>query len=42
MNSIVNEIFGDEILKKINEGGYLCGDFKKIQPLELDYEKKGD
>ena len=38
MNSVVKETFGDEIMKKINEGDYLYGDFKESQPLELDYE----
>jgi dynein heavy chain len=38
LNGIMKETFGEDIMKKMNEGDFLYGDFKESQPLEPDFE----
>jgi dynein heavy chain len=38
MNDVIRETFGDEIMKKVNEGDLLFGDFKDSQPLEPEFD----
>jgi dynein heavy chain len=38
LNAVMKETFGDDIMKKMNEGEFLYGDFKESQPLEPDYD----
>lgn len=38
INPITKEVFGDDMMKKLNEGDFLYGDFKDSQPTEPDYE----